>query len=256
LIDGRVKGKLMKAIILAAGRGSRMKAETEERPKCMVELAGRSLLNWQLDSLKGAGVEKIAVVTGYLAERFSIPGITYFNNPRWEETNMVVSLVSASEWLREDACLISYADIVYPVDTAARLCEVPGNIVITYDLDWLKLWEARFEDPLADAETFRVDDSGRLIEIGGRADRVEEIEGQYMGLFKITPSGWRIIESHLACLTDEERDRMDVTSMLGGLIKSGVEIDTVPINGRWFEVDSESDLDLYRSISGESGGLW
>ena len=55
----------MKAIILAAGRGSRMKLLTDETPKCLIKLRGKSLLDWQLSALRAAGITDIAIVTGY-----------------------------------------------------------------------------------------------------------------------------------------------------------------------------------------------
>jgi len=61
----------MKAIILAAGRGSRMKNLTDERPKCLVELRGNPLLDWQLAALLEAGIDRIAIDTGYRQNRAS-----------------------------------------------------------------------------------------------------------------------------------------------------------------------------------------
>ena len=239
----------MKAIILAAGRGSRMGSLTTDKPKCLVELDGKSLLQWQLEALRGGGVEEIGLVRGYLADMLSIPGIKYFFNRLWDKTNMVMSLVCAKEWLQSNICIVSYSDIVYSSDTVAQLYEAPGNIVITYDVNWLKLWEARFDDPLVDAETFQIDDKGKLLEIGNQAKSIEEIKGQYMGLLKISPTGWKIIEDYLSRLTQEECDSMDMTSLLRGLIKEEVEINTVPINSVWYEVDNENDLKLYQSLN-------
>lgn len=79
----------MKAIILAAGRGSRMKGLTDQKPKCLVELRGKTLLEWQLKALREAGVSEIAVVTGYRRELLAAYGLTEFHNPRWAETNML-----------------------------------------------------------------------------------------------------------------------------------------------------------------------
>lgn len=247
----------MKAIILAAGRGSRMGSLTVDKPKCLIKLAGKSLLQWQLEALRGAGIEEIGLVRGYMADQISIPEIKYFDNIRWDQTNMVMSLVCAKEWLQSDVCIVSYSDIVYPADTVALLYETNGKIVITYDNDWLKLWKARFDDPLVDAETFQVDDKGKLLEIGNKAKSIDEIKGQYMGLLKITPKGWKIIENYLSGLTQEECDRMDMTSLLRRLIQKGVEINTVLINSGWYEVDNEKDLELYQSMASKSyGKLW
>ena len=92
----------MKAIILAAGRGTRMKALTEEKPKCLVELDGQSLLEKQLNALRQAGIEDIAIVTGYRRELLIPFNLVEFHNPRWAETNMVTSLACAEQWLQSE----------------------------------------------------------------------------------------------------------------------------------------------------------
>ena len=247
----------MKAVILAAGRGSRMGGLTGERPKCLTPLAGRPLLDWQIDSLRAAGAESIAVVKGYLADTFSRPGLHEFVNPRWSESNMVVSLSIADPWLSSGTCLVSYSDIVYRDEIPARLAGAEGDITITYDLDWLSLWRDRFEDPLSDAETFVTDDAGRLLEIGKRASSVDDIRGQYMGLLRFTPTGWGQVRSYLDRQTPADRDRMDMTSLLARLLAEGVRIDTVAVRGGWYEVDTAKDLDLYESRAKSRGGrLW
>lgn len=238
----------MKAIILAAGRGSRMGTLTDNKPKCLVELSGKTLLQWQLDTLRGAGIYEIGIVRGYLANQLSISDIKFFENIRWKQTNMVVSLECAKEWLLDNTCIVSYSDIVYSIDTVNILNKSYGDIVITYDPNWLKLWKIRFEDPLADAETFCIDDTGKLLEIGNKANSFDEIKGQYMGLLKISPKGWKIIENFLSGLKKEESDVIQTTSLLQKLIKEGVEIRAVPIKDDWYEVDSEGDLKLYNTL--------
>ena len=91
----------MKGIILAAGRGSRLKSLTNDQPKCRVKLHGKELIKWQIDSLSDAGINSLAIVRGYMAQSFKFK-MKYFENSRWNKTNMVVSLMTASEWLKED----------------------------------------------------------------------------------------------------------------------------------------------------------
>lgn len=239
----------MKAILLAAGRGSRMGPLTETGPKCLTRLKGKSLLDWQIEALRGAGLREISLVRGYCADRLERPDLTFFENRRWNETNMFVSLTCAGEWLQRDVCIISYSDIVYPSQHIEELLQASGDIVITYDREWRKLWQTRFEDPLADAETFRIDPEGMLLEIGGKARTLEEIQGQYMGLLKFTPAGWNHAMEYASTLDPRERDRLDMTALLKGLIRSGVPVRTIPVDGRWYEVDSERDLQLYERIS-------
>ena len=237
---------MTRGLILAAGCGSRMGKATEKQPKCRVMLHGRSLIQWQLDGLNGAGVTSIGAVRGYLGETYDLP-LTYFENDRWCETNMVMSLACAADWLASDTCIVSYADIAYLPRTVARLVDSDADIAITYDPNWLSLWRFRFEDPIADAETFRIVDS-RIVEIGSRPATISEIEGQFMGLLRFTPSGWGQVVACLETLSSTVRDQLDMTGLLGRLIAADVPIMGVPINEPWCEVDTLSDLRRYQSV--------
>ena len=93
---------MTRAIILAAGRGSRMKEMTAEKPKCLTMLYGRPLLEHQLSALRSAGITDIAVVTGYMREALTSYDLVEFHNSRWAETNMVASLCCAREWLMDE----------------------------------------------------------------------------------------------------------------------------------------------------------
>jgi L-glutamine-phosphate cytidylyltransferase len=234
----------MKGLILAAGRGSRMNALTRDIPKCLTPLAGRPLLDWQIDALRAGGVDAIGVVRGYLAHSIDRDGLELFDNPRWADTNMVQSLACAARWLREAPALVSYADIFYPSAAVAALREAPGEIAVAYDPDWRRLWSERFADPSTDAESFALDGT-RVVDIGRRAASLDDIQGQYMGLLKFTPAGYRAVESYLESLLPDQADRLDMTSLLSALIARGHRIEAIRVDGVWGEVDSAADLAVY-----------
>jgi choline kinase len=238
----------MRAIILAAGRGSRMGALSEDRPKCLVELAHQPLVRRQIAALRRGGVSTIGIVRGYLGNMINIEGVTYFENPRWAETNMVMSLVAAAPWLRSDSVVISYADIFYGHGVVRDLAASSGDLVVACDRSWRDLWARRFADPLSDAETFRTDASGNLIDIGRRTTQMDDIQGQYMGLLRFTPEAWRAAEALLAGVDAKTRDAMDMTTLLRSLLESGFAIRTVDAAGQWGEVDSSDDLTLYEKM--------
>lgn len=237
----------MKAIILAAGRGSRMLSLTDDRPKCLVELKGKPLLHWQLEALRGAGIADILVVRGYLKDRVA-GDFQVTENPRWHETNMVASLMAARDWLCESPCIVSYSDIIYPSAAVERLLNTSQTapLAILYDLNWLKLWEQRFNDPLIDAESF-VQENGILKDIGRSGVRLEEIQGQYMGLLKFSPQS----ATWMSELLDKNQnlcDKLDMTALLRLLIENGKEIMAIPWDGKWCEVDNRVDLEVAEKI--------
>ena len=233
----------MKAIILAAGRGSRMKDLTDERPKCLVELRGKALLDWQLEALRAAGIREIAIVTGYKRELLANRGLVEFHNARWAETNMVSSLACAQDWLEAEPCIVSYSDIYYSPPAVVSLIASHATLAVTYDPNWLELWTKRFGDPLLDAETFRLTPEHTLAEIGNKPKTVVEVQGQYMGLLRFTPAGWAEVVRIRSDLTSDQCDKMHMTGTLQKVIEYGrVAIAAIPYTGQWCEFDSADDL--------------
>lgn len=238
----------MKAIILAAGRGSRMDELTAERPKCLIELGGRPLIDWQLDALRSAGVSDVGLVTGYRSEALAHLGLHEFHNSRWNETNMVSSLACAAAWLREDFCLVSYSDIFFEASAVTSLLNTQAQLALTYDPEWFAMWKQRFHDPLVDAESFRLSPDGSLAEIGKRISNVSNVDGQYMGLLRFSPATWKEVELIRSEMTTRRRDGLDMTSLLQEIIeRKRTRIDALPYKGKWGEIDSPSDVLVYEA---------
>ena len=232
--------KTSKAIILAAGRGSRLADMTEEKPKCMVELNNRPLIAWQSDALRDGGVSDLCVVTGYRSEMIEALGHRTICNADWSSTNMVASLLCAEDQITEPT-IASYSDIVYSSEVVRRMIDADGDVVVAYDTDWLRLWNARFDDPLSDAESLKIDDDGKIIEIGQKANDVSEIQGQYLGLLRFSPRAIAWIRE----IVDAEeglREKLDMTSLLQLLISGGYAVQGLAIRGNWCEIDDQDDL--------------
>tara|TARA_B110000914_G_C15329386_1_gene384036 strand:- start:1 stop:720 length:720 start_codon:yes stop_codon:yes gene_type:complete len=236
----------MRAIILAAGRGSRLLNLSSTMPKCMVTLKNKPLISYQIKSLSENNIENISVVAGYLKNKIKNNKITkFFENKIWNNTNMVYSLYMANEWLSCEDCIVSYGDIFYSKETVANLINTNDKISITYDINFKYLWEKRFINPLDDLETFKVDKDYYVIEIGKKVDNIKDVMGQFMGLIKITKEGWEDIKS---LVPEQDMKELDITAMLGILIKNGYKVKGVPINDTWGEIDNQSDIKLYEEI--------
>lgn len=237
-------------IILAAGRGSRMKKLTDEKPKCLVELAGRPLLHWQLDALRTAGLKRILVVRGYASACLQGDFETA-ENPRWAETNMLSTLLCARDFARHafeqgvKRLVVSYSDIVYHPEHVRRLLACKTGIALSFDTQWEKLWTLRFGDPLLDAETFRQED-GLLREIGNKPQSLADIHGQYMGLLSFDRPGWQTL---VQCAADlgTAVDKTDMTGFLRLLLARNIPVGAVPVEGKWCEADSDTDISLYEN---------
>lgn len=242
----------MKAVILAAGRGSRMKGLTEAQPKCLLQIDGKALLELQIESLLTAGIAQIGIVVGYKKELLSGRGLTEFHNARWQETNMVSSLECADSWLSSGPCIVSYSDIFYQPSAVRNLINSAALLAVTYDKNWRQLWEKRFGDPLLDAETFKLNANSEVIEIGQKPSSVEEIQGQYMGLLRFTPESWAEVKRIRSHLSGQQCDSMHMTGTLQLVISAGnCAISAIEYCDQWGEVDCENDLMFFRDLSSE-----
>ena len=234
----------MKAIILAAGRGSRMENLTEEKPKCLIEVRGKPLLEWQMEAIAEAGVTDLAIVTGYKRDLFDAYDFTEFHNELWSSTNMVWSLSCAQSWLENQPCIVSYSDIFYESSAVKSLKSCKAPIAITYNCNWLKLWSKRFRNPLSDAETFQINSEQAVLDIGGMPKNTDEIQGQFMGLMRVTPKGWNEI-NRIRKKSHEDWSKLDTTGLLQQIIRGDrLTVFGIPYEEEWFEFDSQSDLNF------------
>lgn len=247
----------IQVVIVAAGRGERMGDLTAKRPKCMISFCGRPLIEWQLAALRAAGLKDITIVGGYLASQIQTQGARLVTNLEWADTNMVFSLMCARDvFLSGAPVVVAYADLVYRPQLLSALTssDIPVSTVV--DRKWHDLWRIRFSDPLDDAETLRLSDQGKIIEIGGKPDRLEEIEGQYIGLTHFSPEGARqFAETHLSIGQWEEgKSPRDCyfTDVLRALISRGVPISAVVTESGWLEFDSAEDVAAYQDLLGRN----
>jgi L-glutamine-phosphate cytidylyltransferase len=242
----------MKAIILAAGQGTRLRPLTDDRPKCMVEYKGKSIITTILETMHNCGIEDIAIVGGYkidvLKEYLKDQTIVFFENKVYEKTNMVSTFFCAEEWMDDDL-IISYADIMYTDSILQMVLSEPSPISTSVDLEWLELWKHRMDDPLSDAETMKLDDIGNIMELGKKPKSYDEIQGQYMGLIKIKKELVREIVEFYATLSRDAMydgktfEQMYMTSFLQMIIDHITPIKAVLVRGGWIEIDCIQDME-------------
>ena len=245
----------MKALILAAGEGVRLRPYTLDRPKCMVELREVPLLRRQLEVLRQNGICDITILTGYRAEHIESLGYPTCRNANYATTNMVATLMCAREQFDgSDDVLILYGDIVYESFVLATLCANQSELATTVDRKWNRLWSLRNENPLDDAETLKVDSHGNITELGKKATSYADIQAQFMGLIKVrsdfAPRLMEIYDSLDPNELYEGRDikNMYTTTFLQHVIDSGFPVRAVAVDGGWLEVDTVADLELFNSL--------
>ena len=223
-----------------------MKQLTDKNPKCLLKFKGISLLERLINNFLDSEVEDIAIITGYKREMI-LPYIEKsFHNPDWAITNMVCSLLTADEWLKSNSCIVTYSDIFYSKNAIQSLINTNARLAITYDPNWHDLWKRRFDNPLTDAESFRIDADDFITEIGNKPKDITSIQGQFMGLIKFTPESWTICKSYIDDLSTDEKYKLDITKLIGSLIVNNkLKVKGIPYSGEWGEVDSIKDLGIY-----------
>jgi len=253
---------MTKAIILAAGQGTRLRPLTNDRPKCLVSLIGKPLLLRQVETLNRQGVNDIHIATGYRADQIEKLGFNTSFNDKYDKTNMVESLFSAVEYIKscKEDLIIAYGDIIYSDINLNKLLNSDDEINLMIDQKWRDLWSLRLENPLEDAETLLINEEGLITEIGKKPENYSQIQGQYTGLIKIRADK---IEGFISFYNSLEREaiydgnnfeNMYMTSFLQLLINDSWSVKATNVESGWLEIDTTEDLMVYESMA-KSGKL-
>ena len=247
----------MKVIILSAGEGKRLRPLTNEQPKCLVNLFGKSLLQWQLQVFHNLGITDITIVKGYLGNKINLPNMTYFQNLNYNTTNMVETLFCAREKL-DGTVIVSYGDIIFEQSVMKKLMSSDDDISVVIDKNWKSLWNARFDNPENDAESLLLNEDGFITNIGQKIKNLDDIQGQYIGLMKFQNEGVQnLIDLYDSAKKNSSKgknilnsnipfEKSYMTDLIQGLINNNSRVASVPISGGWLEVDSINDYNLYQ----------
>ena len=222
----------------------------------MIEVNGKPIIKHQLDLFNKFNINDINVVTGYLNNKINFANLTKFYNPKFEKTNMVSSLFCASELFNgDDDILISYGDIIYNQKVLKAIIDSYDRINVVVDKNWRTYWKLRMDNPLLDAETLKIDDSGYIKEIGKKPNDYREIEGQYIGLIKIRKDIVMEVRDYYEKLDKnilydgKDFDNMYMTSFLQLIADNLIPLKPVFINSGWIEIDEPKDLEFGSFLS-------
>lgn len=230
-----------KAIILSAGQGSRLGHLVDDRPKCLIDFGGRTLLDRQLDALEANGVDEAVVVTGFhdelvneaIARRTGGPSVRTIYNPFYKVADNLGSLFMAREELAGD-CLVWNGDTLVSDSLMARVVgnDCPGICVTIdrkdgYDEDDMKVIVA---------------DDGRLQAIGKRISK--GVNGESIGLLAFSSGGAeRFREAIERDMRTPEGTTIWYLRVIHHLAEQS-EVWTFDINGEeWGEVDFPEDVE-------------
>lgn len=243
----------MKAVILAAGQGTRLKKYTENLPKGMLSFLGKTIIERQIEMYRRCGIEDIIVVRGFAADKISYEGIRYYTNEDYANTNMVESLmVARSEF--DDDIIVSYSDILFEEKMLKTMMESLADFAVAVDDDWKKYWQKRYGKVDFDTESLSIDTDGNIVELGLEAPEIESIDARYIGLLKFSREGLAHIEK---IMEDAYRNFEDkpwqqsgktvskayMTDLLQAVIESKHSVKAEHFCNGWIEFDTNEDYE-------------
>ena len=264
-----------RAILIAAGRGRRLGAHTEEIPKCMVEVGGTPILGWIWRALAAVGVDELVVIRGYrgdVLESFvrqlvGADRCVFVDNTAWQTNNVLLSLAHARAHL-DRATYLTYSDIIFTPAVARAAAASPADLGLVIDRDFRSIYEGRTEHPLDEGEVADLDARGAVARVGKRALPVPEAIGEFIGLTKLSARGAELTGAALdrvaAAYVGREAEPFQraasyrnayLTDLWQDLIDRGERLDPVLIDGQWREIDTGQDLDRARVLV-ESAPEW
>lgn len=243
----------MKALIIAAGKGKRLGEYTKDLPKTLLPVAGKSIIDHQLEALAVNGITDIAIVKGYLADTIQRDAIgTTFINDDYENNNILASMMYAAEFLDDDV-IISYSDIIYSKDVVKTLMESNHAITAVVDTDWRGRYTDRHDHPESEAEKALFDSKTAVAsEFGKVIDASPENIGEFIGLYKLSQEGAKVFRDAYYKAKSEFDGKPFVhakifasayiTDLFNYLIASGALVHCAFIQKDWWEIDTEEDL--------------
>ncbi len=254
-------GEAVTAIIIAAGFEEQLMPLIEDRPKSMLDVKGRPILERQIAALHGAGVHDIAVVRGYLKERINLADARYYDNDRFRETGELVSLFQAEAEMHGRFVFL-YGDIVFDASILAKLLRAEGDVNVVVDRAWYDAHRAGAPRPATPPDLVVTDqppsggyrfvpgDVPSAVRCIGPAVDATEAHGEFVGMAMFSAAGARQLRETYARLHQtaggaDRLERATVPDILQAMIDAGIRVGAVDVYKGWMEVDTFED---YRRV--------
>lgn len=243
----------MKAIILAAGSGTRLKKYTENLPKGMLSFMGKTIIERQIDIYHSCGIEDVIIVRGFASDKINYPGVKYYDNERYASTNMVESLMEAKAEFNDDV-IVSYSDILFEPNLLKTMIKVPSDFACAVDDNWKLYWQKRYGRVDFDTESLSIDNNDNITELGLENPPIDTISARYIGLLKFSVPGLKFIQETMEDAYQKYEDKpwqqsgktvrkAYMTDLLNAIIESGRAVKAVHFNNGWIEFDTNEDYE-------------
>jgi len=245
----------MKAIIIGAGRGSRLMPTTADTPKCFAEVNGRRIIDWAVRAFAENGIERISFIGGYQIDkvRAAYPGFKMHHNAGWENNNILASLLCAEAEM-DEPFICCYSDILFKPSVIQRLLAIKDDIAVAVDTDWRARYAHRSAHPTGDAE--KVTASNGTVTRVHRDIEDSQAHGEFTGISKFNVQGAKLLKEHYhRCKKSydgkpfreaREFKKAYLIHLYQEMIESNVRFAHADTPGGYMEIDTQEDFTLAR----------
>lgn len=228
----------MKAIILAAGIGSRMLPLTKDTHKCLLKINNEPIIRNQINQLSRAGISDITLVGGYkfdLVKDYLRDEVEYAFNPFYETTNSVVSLWLAVQNIDSDILIIN-SDVIFDEELVKKMCDVDSEISVAISKNW------------SDERGYKVEIINNFVVNMSMDIEKNKIGGEYAGMIFVTQSQLQKLKDKSESLLLDKKFNIWFEDMIVELIKDGAKAKSVEVNPeKWYELDTVEELEYARN---------
>lgn len=234
----------LNAIVLAASGGN-LGELTADKPKCMIDIRGQSLLQRLVGSLSNGGVREISVVRGAFKEQVALAGIQTVDNDRHAETGELFSLACAQDRIKGDL-IVSYGDVLFRDYILDGLLQTEGDIAIVVDANARKGDLVATDHPYTG--NYLDDDSVSLTRMSAAMDPAAAT-GEWIGLARFSAQGSEWVREELALIEAEGKLESADLPMLFSRLAAKYKVAVHFITSHWLDVDTLTDLAAARNFT-------
>jgi phosphoenolpyruvate phosphomutase len=255
-----------KAVILAAGKDTNLFPLTEDIPKTLLDIKGKSILERQIEMLKRVGISEIAVVRGYKKEKINIPNLQFYDNDDYETTGTLVSLFHAREFMDRDTVIL-YGDILIETEVIIKLLDSPNKTTLVVDRGWEKRYKESHEIHPFPPELTTLSDKGEEIEINSIGVDFPETTptSEFIGLAKLSGRASSILGDLYKDIYSADKNKKfhhakhiseaSFVDFIQELIDRQEKVSALEIWRNWIEVDTFEDYRFaWKLIDSKIGG--
>lgn len=254
--------KTFKAVILAAGKDTNLFPITENIPKALLDVKGKTILQRQVETLHSAGINNIAVVRGYKKNTINYPNLVYFDNDDYENSGTLASLFCARKFMDSNT-IVLYGDILFETEVLERLIEEENNTTLVVDRGWKKRYNISHEEHPFPPELTFLSDRGEDVEINSIGTDLPETNStsEFIGLALLSQEACSFLKEVYKKINKKHRfhnakniQTASFIDFIQELIDRKEKVSAIEIWRNWIEVDTFEDYRQAWNLINEING--